>query len=415
MRPFGAVEKTVAEGAHWGGAIKAVVSRVPMKNMQRIPALDGLRGLAVLLVLLWHAIGRQMDLTQEWSVAVLKALNLFWSGVDLFFVLSGFLIGGIMLDHGKATNFIRVFYVRRTLRIVPIYYVVLLSYVLALRWGLPARLPAGDDLFSPGPALWSYFTFTQNFFMAHSGQGGPAWLGPTWSLAVEEQFYFSLPILIFLVPRALLGRVLLGCIAAVPLIRIALYDLPPEPGFAAYLLMPGRADALLLGVLGAWLVRSERAWQWLTTNVRRLYWILLGLCLGVVALHQAYLGSFSFSMTTIGNTWMALFYLCLILVAVIEPHGLVTWVARNGAMRYLGRISYGVYLLHMILIGLAHGLIRGQAPIMRTAADGLVTLLAVLATLALASLSWHFFERPLVDYGHTLKYRHEPDSPVAAA
>jgi peptidoglycan/LPS O-acetylase OafA/YrhL len=134
-----------------------------------------------------------------------------------------------------------------------------------------------------------------------------------------------------------------------------------------------------------------------------------------VALHQAYLGSFSFSMTTIGNTWMALFYLCLILVAVIEPHGLVTWVARNGAMRYLGRISYGVYLLHMILIGLAHGLIRGQAPIMRTAADGLVTLLAVLATLALASLSWHFFERPLVDYGHTLKYRHEPDSPVAAA
>lgn len=86
----------------------------------RIPQLDGIRGLAILMILLWHCLAGYLDLSRGWSLGVLRVLNLAWTGVDLFFVLSGFLIGGIMLDYGRASNFLPVFYLRRALRIVPI-------------------------------------------------------------------------------------------------------------------------------------------------------------------------------------------------------------------------------------------------------------------------------------------------------
>lgn len=345
-----------------------------------------------------------MDLDQDWALWVLKSLNLTWTGVDLFFVLSGFLIGGIMLDHCNAPNFFQVFYARRTLRIFPIYYVVVLTYVLALAGGLARYHPAVQPMLEPQAPLWSYLTFTQNFVFAHSGSGGAPWLQVTWSLAVEEQFYLCLPFVIFMVPRIRLGQVLAGFILSVPLLRAALYDLPPRPGFAGYLLMPARADALLLGVLGAWLVRHEPTRRWLSANIRLLYAALAVLFLGTAVLHQLRIGYISLGMLTWGYTWIALFYGCLMLVAIHEKRGLVTFVTRNGALRYLGRISYGVYLLHQIVHALAHGLMLNQAPILKTWTDALVTLLAIVGTLALAALSWHWFERPLVELGHGLKY-----------
>ena len=373
-------------------------------DLKRIPELDGLRGLAILAVLLWHCVGGALDLEQDWALWVLNSLNLAWTGVDLFFVLSGFLIGGIMLDHCNSPNFFKVFYARRTLRIFPIYYVLVLVYVLALAGGLARHCPAVQPMLEPQAPLWSYFTFTQNFVFAHSGNGGAPWLQVTWSLAVEEQFYLCLPFVIFTVPRARLGQVLTGLIFAVPLLRFMLYDLPPRPGFAGYLLMPARADALLLGALGAWLVRHEPTRRWLSAHVGLLYAALAVLFLGTAALHQLRIDYISLGMLTWGYTWIALFYCCLMLVAIHEKRGLVTCVTRNGALRYLGRISYGVYLLHQVVHGLAHGLILNQAPILRTWTDALVTVLAIVGTLALAALSWHRFEQPLVELGHSLKY-----------
>ncbi len=373
-------------------------------ELRRVPELDGLRGLAVLAVLIWHCVGGALDLDQAWARWILNALNLTWTGVDLFFVLSGFLIGGIMLDHCNASNFFKVFYARRTLRIFPIYYVVVLTYVLALGGGLARHHPVIQPLLEPQAPLWSYFTFTQNFLFAHSGNGGAPWLRVTWSLAVEEQFYLCLPFVIFMVPRKRLGQVLAGLILSVPLLRVGLYDLPPRPGFAGYLLMPARADALLLGTLAAWLGRHEPTRGWLSANVRLLRAALAVLFLGTVALHQWRIDYISLGMLTWGYTWIAVFYCCLMLVAIHEKEGLVTWVTRNKALRYLGRISYGVYLLHQIVHGLAHGLILNQAPILRTWTDASVTGLAIAATLALAALSWHWFEQPLVELGHRLKY-----------
>src|ERR671933_724528 len=128
----------------------------------RYPELDGLRGIAILMVVAWH-----------------YNLGPFLSGVDLFFVLSGFLLGGILLDKKEAPNYFKAFYARRVCRIFPLYFVCLLVFVIlvavpVLGWllfGDSIRLLLGDPI-----PLWSYMTFTQNFAMAQLGGWGNPWL-----------------------------------------------------------------------------------------------------------------------------------------------------------------------------------------------------------------------------------------------
>lgn len=156
----------------------------------RIAELDGLRGIAILLVLLRHSIFG-VETHSRIGSAFLAAGQLSWSGVDLFFVLSGFLIGGILLDVRESPRYFQTFYVRRAYRILPIY--MLTMALFALRH-LPFHLPAGLGDVSPVPIpCLAYFTLTQNFWMAHLGTFGPAATAVTWSLAVEEQFYLTIP------------------------------------------------------------------------------------------------------------------------------------------------------------------------------------------------------------------------------
>ena len=155
--------------------------------MKRCAQLDGVRGVALAMVLVWHCFCCQVDAESPVIVgSVSRAFSLGWSGVDLFFVLSGFLIAGILLDHQKTSNYFRVFYLRRTCRIFPLYFLLLGAFVCLYR----TPLAASDSfrwLFENPHPIRSYATFTQNIFMATRGSFGPHWLGITWSLAVEEQ------------------------------------------------------------------------------------------------------------------------------------------------------------------------------------------------------------------------------------
>jgi peptidoglycan/LPS O-acetylase OafA/YrhL len=373
----------------------------------RVPELDGLRGLAILFVVLFH----QLLLfprppSGTFGSTLFQAACMTWSGIDIFFVLSGFLIGGILLDQRDARRYFLPFYVRRTCRIFPLYFAWLALYVVFSRIAhgifspLVTRALVGDPL-----PFWSYATFTQNFIVARDTQFGPHWLGVTWSLAVEEQFYLVFPLVIRFTPRRALPGVMLAAIASAPLIRTLLYSLSPAGLVAGYVLMPCRADDLLLGGLAAWAVRQEGVFPWLRSHQLDLRAAFAVLLLGVVGLAVRTPALASPGMTYFGYTWLGIFYLCLLLIAISARRGTIKRIMLDPWLRRLGRISYGVYLIHQAVTVIVFGLLVRHVPAVRSLRDFAVMWLALAITVAIASLSWRYFERPVVAWGHSFAYR----------
>jgi peptidoglycan/LPS O-acetylase OafA/YrhL len=385
---------------------RAAASTASPWYARRIPELDGLRGLAILLVLIVHCIDETKFLGgSRWLSYLVAADSLSWSGVDLFFVLSGFLIGGILLDARGSANYFKAFYARRAFRILPVYAAVVGAFYLCFYAEQQGWIPGSRWLYGPNIPWYAYVTFTQNFHWAAGGADRTNWLTPTWSLAVEEQFYLILPAVIwFLSGRRLLyflGSVIVGA----PFLRLFL-DLNFSSGnVASFCLVPCRADALLLGVLAALLVRHQTAWESLKSHRRSLVsaWIVLlaGLCALIVFKQTDHLGFF---MTTLGYSWLALFYLGLLLLALIQTSGWLGKILRNSWLKALGTISYGVYLIHKPVLGLVFGYFRIEWPLAEDLAGRLMVLSALAITLAVASISWAVFERPLLKIGHRIKY-----------
>src|SRR5918911_2025059 len=203
----------------------------------RIPELDGLRGLAVLAVLCAHYFGEVPH--------GLRFLTFGWLGVDLFFVLSGFLIGGILIANRESSGYFSTFYIRRACRIFPAYYAVVALTLTASALLKLKGAPWFDPLLPPA----AYLTYTQNFAIALIGRAQGDWLLPTWTLAVEEQFYLLLPVIVFFTPPRRLLPVTLAVIASGPAFR--LWALATSHDLSALVLLPSRWDLLFFGVLAA--------------------------------------------------------------------------------------------------------------------------------------------------------------------
>jgi peptidoglycan/LPS O-acetylase OafA/YrhL len=367
----------------------------------RVPELDGLRGLAILLVVAWHYVAAPLQsVPAPLAQLAWRSLRLAWSGVDLFFVLSGFLIGGILLDRRAAPRYFQAFYARRFCRILPLYFLVLGSFYL-LRAAAPAFVasPALGQLFSDPLPAWSYATFTQNLVMVHEHTFGPIGLAITWSLAIEEQFYLVLPLMVRFIPPGWLPAVLAAVGLAAPVWRVLA---GPSGYFATIVLTPCRADSLLLGVLCAWALRQERWRQAIQGSRPALYGILAvflpvlaGLCL---FRHYGFEGS------PVLFSILAVLYGAALLLAVTEGHGPVTWLCRRRWLRALGGRAYCVYLIHQTINGLAHALMLGRPPGFSTPAEIATTVTAGAVTLALAEVSWRLFEKPLIAWGHAVSY-----------
>jgi peptidoglycan/LPS O-acetylase OafA/YrhL len=378
----------------------------PTLNIRgRIPELDGIRGVAIAMVLAHHYFLLPIQAPPATIPSYIQAAGrLAWSGVDLFFVLSGFLIGGILLDARESSNYFRVFYTRRFFRIVPIYAVCLCGTILLavlVDHGLASRLAW---MFQSRITLACYPVFLQNFWMAHTTTYGIFGLGVTWSLAVEEQFYLTLPAIVrFLNPQRLLFGVL-GGIALAPVLRIALYALWPSHTLSWVVLMPCRADALLLGVLGAMALRGSHARLLRYRGAFPPAIALLGCGFVYLTLRSA--SPYAFGMLSIGFTWLALFYLSILLCALLYRD---SWLARCLRWRWLGwlgSIAYGTYLLHEFVRSFFFGVIWSHLPLRMSWKEICVSLLALVVTLVLARVSWLFFERPLVELGHKVHYEH---------
>ncbi len=306
---------------------------VPL-SQRKLPALDGVRGLAVLAVMFTHVTVQVFPLPGFLQ----DAFGFGWMGVDLFFVLSGFLITGILVDTRQCTNYFRSFYARRFLRIFPLYYGFLAVALLVFPHIVPADYMPGRT------ERWLCVSYLMNWtalFPWHHNI-----LNHFWSLGIEEQFYLAWPLVVLLVsPRRLLPLVL--ALEVVVLSGRCWWVYHHGPGVAVQFATITRMDGLLLGAACAVLVRRFRIPR---QTAAPLFWLAVLLVASYVAGFQ--LSGFAERQVfkqSVGYTILAIGFAALVLYAVLTD-GQPGWQqARlcSKPLRLLGKYSYGIYVLHV--------------------------------------------------------------------
>ncbi len=362
----------------------------------RIPSLDAFRGIAIALVLAWHLV------LSLWHPApgsvgayISRFTGLFWMGVDVFFVLSGFLVTSVLLESKGKKGYFSNFYVRRAFRILPAYF-LLLTACLTMRNADLVSAPAAHWLFDQCPPLWSCLTFLQNMTMTAQNEHGGQFLGPTWSLAVEEQFYLTLPVIVFYFSGRQLLRVMV-LLFSVGFILKAVLFLQQAGSLSLWLPMPCRLDALMSGAFfAAWRRQYPIKAARLAKNQRLFAWLAV-ICFFSLTLALPRIG---WGLLALGGASTLAVCIALALAAAAEaPSETNVAPLRYRWLMRLGTISYGVYLFHQPINGLLHGAILQHAPSIVNTPGILTTILALIVTLLLSTASWRFFESPLIRYG----------------
>ena len=350
---------------------------------ERIVALDGLRGLMTLFVVISHYFAE--------LPGGVNALMFGWVGVDMFFVLSGYLVGKLILEKSRHANFFSVFYVRRTLRIIPAY--VLTVLVVSGLMALCDPAWSGARFAFP---LWSYLTFSQPFFMISTGTIGAHWLAPTWTLALEEHFYLLAPLTLVFTPRRLLPW-LLGAVAVLAVgTRLALHTLYPDNPMPALVLLPSRADLLCLGMLAA---VAMTVWKvdWPRFDFALRLTPILAL-LSILAL-KALGGPASDAVLPLA---MAIGCTAFLLALVRDAPEARRF--KSPLLRFFGDNSYCLYLTHIPVLGLMHGLILGQRPALESPAQWAVSLAALPVCVLVGWGMTKLVEEPLTRYGRAWRW-----------
>jgi peptidoglycan/LPS O-acetylase OafA/YrhL len=351
------------------------------------------------MVFWYHVIIPKLPLGHRHLLGWLRAgTNLTWSGVDLFFVLSGFLIGGILIDNRDSPNLTRVFYARRATRILPLYYVT-----LALIWFvLIPHLPGAYSIL-PG---WVYALFLSNVAVGLAQSWDWISLSLTWSLAVEEQFYLSAPWVIRAVRPERIPWLAAGIALAAELFRVlAVMFLPSRHQFILIVDTPFRMDTLALGILAAWVVRSARGApfrSWLGRNWKACMAAGAVLFLGLDALMPT---DGSPVLAVAGYGFLAAFYALVVLVVFeVRPAGLSRLLG-SAWLSSVGRYSYFMYLWHATISVAVFWVLAKPDFVLDSAYGAAVALVAFAATWGAAWVSWRWFEGPVVRWGHKLSYR----------
>lgn len=376
------------------------MSRITQPNAggaERIVALDGVRGLMTIFVVVSHYFAE--------LPGGVNALMFGWVGVDMFFVLSGYLVGKLILEKKRHANFFSVFYVRRTLRIIPAYVVTILvvSGLMALcdpAWsGAPFAFP-----------LWSYLTFSQPFFMISTGTIGAHWLAPTWTLALEEHFYLLAPMILVLAPRRLLPWLLGAAAVLAVVVRLVLHQLYPDNPMPALVLLPSRADLLCLGLLAAVAMTVWKVdWPRFDFALRLTPLLALIAILGLKAFGGA-----------VGDALMPLAMAigCASFLLAMVRDAPEAQRFKSPLLRFFGDNGYCIYLTHIPVLGLMHGLILGHRPALETPAGWAVSLAALPVCVLVGWGMTKLIEEPLTRYGRSWRWsdaqRVERARPVAS-
>ncbi len=359
---------------------------MPASSGGRLKSLDGVRGVAILSVIAYHTLlipDRPAILPTLWSAV----MNSTWAGVDLFFVLSGFLITGILIDSRTETGYFRNFYARRTLRIFPLYYTVLIAVfvlppLVASRW-LPAVY---SELFRNQLWLWTYL---QNYLQAKGPHQLPGF-GHFWSLAVEEQFYWLWPLVVFFSGNKTLLRICAAVCILSPLLRLALLQCCLTP-WAVRELTFTRADTLLFGACVAVLVRESALALRLRTVVRIMV-AAAAVCLAVILVLRHWLPYEGPDMEVLGYSSLGLLFATLIYTLVTRD-GRLGRCFSTPVLRWFGKYSYAIYVFQAPLAVAFKALMQRVVP----GAPEFLSVLIVFActtavSCAAALLSWNLLE-----------------------
>ena len=342
----------------------------------RIGILDGFRGLAIILVIAYHYSG---------------LFSFGWIGVDLFFVLSGFLITGKLLESAGRKNYFSSFYLKRILRIAPLYFFVLVCFFLIIPFFFHSFVsPSYAALVKQQVYYW---TFTVNFYEAIHGWPDNISLVPFWSLACEMQFYLIWPLIILLIHRLkkeYLLTILSGCILFAVLFRANGNYFGYTSIVYRYILLPSRLDAFACGALLAVCIKNG----WITQILRK-GWVLSVASLSaaiIIMFHQDYLWHFGTGVVSeFGYTLNALFWTGIFASVWFARNTCIAKIFSAKCLAVTGKYSYAMYIFHVpVKVGLMKLMKDGLLPgIPRYG----IILLAVAVTFGCAVISYHLIEK----------------------
>lgn len=346
------------------------------------PALDGLRGVAILLVVFLH----NFDFVNYFFFG--------WLGVDLFFVLSGFLITNILLNTVNDPNYLRNFYMRRLLRIFPLYYLTLIICLLILPNINSLHLEVG---YYTNNQFWLW-TYLQNWLYIFKEPYGDKLLLHTWSLAVEEQFYIIWPfiILFFRNPKRLL-IVALCTLLLVIVLRYVVWSLKIEDLAYSSLYTFTRIDGLCIGSILALLMRINP--DFLKKYTGLIVISMAAINFGFYFINTQHAATLPY-LAFVGYTTFAILFGILVYEAVIGESKIIQFLLNNRILKFFGRISYGLYVYHWPVYLLLFPFFRDKLladgnisyRIAETGSAIIVTFTAVL----LSVFSYHYFEKPFL-------------------
>jgi peptidoglycan/LPS O-acetylase OafA/YrhL len=364
-----------------------------MANLQEklirpsMPELDSLRGVAILLVLFFHGFGFQFGAAKLPRLAHLFVVATMpgWVGVNLFFVLSGFLITGILLDSKHQQQYYRRFYTRRALRILPAYYALLL--ILSV---LPST-----GLLEHRKVSWQFIGLSFMYLSNVAGLFGvPAQYGALWSLAVEEHFYLLWPTVIHSLSRRAISYFAIAIVVVCPILRAIAYKLGLQYGAGyTWLVADGLAIGSLLGVLSrSWLV--DRSWM----KRASICCMAAGVTLIAVGVPFGILLGRTFAGGVFRLTALNVFFTGALGSTLVLGTGNLKWIVLRPTLQFFGKISYGLYLIHMLAFDFTDHLIAKYVPDPAAAVRGSFSLMCLRFGIAgaiaigVAALSRKYFE-----------------------
>lgn len=365
-----------------------------MSEKQRprhVRALDGIRGLAVILVFIYHVSTFFPTLTP--SAALLHRIAApCWVGVDLFFVLSGYLITGVLLRAKNADNYYQVFYARRVLRILPLYFVVMFASMLVVHDWPPIKYQA-----------WFWFNLS-NLPTAFTPSLIP-YLTHYWSLAIEEQFYLLWPAVVRKVSETVLIRICIGALIGSFVLRnlpIVLAWNQRWPNFV-YRLTPFRIDTLCAGALLAILTYEG-------VNLRFRWYLRIGCIAGAAIFVISTLFSANSNLPVrFAYTGAVICFTSLIALA-LDPNKLTAKIFANRFLRQMGLYSYCFYLIQPGVLSKYWSVHHRLSRVHLTFANEnfnqlLIGSILFAVTFGMCAVSYRFFESPILGLKRYFPYR----------